>query len=285
MIQKPSKLAELTASYRSISLLPVLSQLFEKLLLPKLLEIIERQKIIPNHPFGFRPRHATTGQIHRIVKKINTDMDTGRYGTAAFLDVTQTFDKVCHAGLLHKIKSCFPPDLYAIIKSYLLQRIFRVKFEEVVTQLRDINSGVPQGSVLGTVLYLQYIRRFSSCSGYHYRNSCRRCSYPGGSQRPYKSIPAFARKPLPHSDIAKKWRIRVNGAKSVQMTFTRRRKTYPPVILIGVRILQAENAKYLGLHFDQTKLEKTHIHQAKTWNSTEPDILDAREQVAAVNRK
>jgi len=83
-------------------------------------------------------------------------MDAGRYCMAAFLDVSQTFDKVWDAGLLHKIKSCFPLDLYAIIKSYLLQRTFRVKFGEVVTQLKDIHSGVPQGSVLGPVLCLLY---------------------------------------------------------------------------------------------------------------------------------
>jgi len=53
MIQKPGKSAELAESYRPISLLPVLSKLFEKLLLPRLLEIIERQKRIPNHQFGF----------------------------------------------------------------------------------------------------------------------------------------------------------------------------------------------------------------------------------------
>jgi len=128
--------------------MPVLSKLFEKPLLRRLLEIIERQKIIPNHQFGFRSRHAITEQIHRIVKKINTHMNAGRYCTAAFLDVSQAFGKVWHAGLLHKIKRCFPPDVYAIIKSHLLQRIFRVKFREVVTQLKNINSGVTQGSVL-----------------------------------------------------------------------------------------------------------------------------------------
>jgi len=54
------------------------------------------------------------------------------------------------------IKGCFPSDLYAIIKSYLLQRTFRVKYGETVTQLKEMNSGVPQGSVLGPVLYLLY---------------------------------------------------------------------------------------------------------------------------------
>jgi len=60
-------------------------------------EIIKRQKIIPNHQFGFRHRHATIKQIHRIVKKINIDMDAGRYCMAAFLNVSQAFDKTCRA--------------------------------------------------------------------------------------------------------------------------------------------------------------------------------------------
>jgi len=88
------KPAELVESYRPISLLPVLSKLFEKLLPSRLLEMIERsiEKIIHNHQFGFRHRHATIEQIHRIVKKINIDIDAGRYCTAAFLDASQAFD-------------------------------------------------------------------------------------------------------------------------------------------------------------------------------------------------
>jgi len=63
MIQKPGKPAELAESYRPINLLPALSKLVEKLLLSRLSEIIERPKIIPNHQFGFRHRHATIEQI------------------------------------------------------------------------------------------------------------------------------------------------------------------------------------------------------------------------------
>jgi len=85
MLQKPGKSAELTKSYRPIRLLPVLSKLFEKLLLPRLSVIMERQKIIPNHQFGFRHKHETIEQIHRIVKKVSIDMDAGSYYTAAFL--------------------------------------------------------------------------------------------------------------------------------------------------------------------------------------------------------
>jgi len=81
-------------------------------------------------------------------------MEVGRYCTAVFLDISQAFDKVWHQGLLYKIKNSFPTDLYAIIRSYLLHRIFRAKYGEIVIQLKKINSRVPQDSVL--VFYLLY---------------------------------------------------------------------------------------------------------------------------------
>jgi len=118
----------------------------------------------------------------------------------AFLDVSQTLDKVWHAGLLHKIKSCFPLDLYAIIKSYLLQRIFRVKFGEVVTQLKDINSGVPQGSMLGPVLYLLYTADLpvAQDTTATYANDTAILT----AHKDHESIPALTKKPIPHSDMA-----------------------------------------------------------------------------------
>jgi len=204
MIQKPGKPVELAESYKPISLLPVLSKLFEKLLLSRLLEIIERQKIIPNHQFGFQHRHATIEQMHRIVKKINIEMDAGRYCTAAFLDVSQAFDKVWHAGILHKIKSCFPSDLYAIIKSYLLQRTFRVKFGEMVMQLKDINSGVSQGSVLGPVLYLLYTLSVDLAIALDITATYADDTTILAAHKDHiEAISAFTRKPSPHPDMAK----------------------------------------------------------------------------------
>jgi len=158
-----------------------------------------------------------------------------------------------------KIKSCFPPDLYAIIKSYLLQRIFRVKFGEVITLLKDINSGVPQGSVLGPVLYLLYTADLpvvlDTITG----------TYADGTailtaHKDYVEASQQLQRSLFHIQIwLKKWRIRVNGAKSVQVTFTTRRKTCPPVILNGVSIPQAESARYLGLHLARRLNWRRHI--------------------------
>jgi len=121
--------------------------------------------------------------------------------------------KIWHADLLHKIKSCFPLDLYAIIKSYLLQRIFRVKFGEVVTQLKNINFGVPQGNVLGPLSYLLYTADLSISLDIiiatYADNTAILASHKDhiiASQRLQES--------LFYIQIwLKKWRIRVNGAK------------------------------------------------------------------------
>jgi len=70
MILKPSKSAELTESYRRISLLPALSKLFEKLLLSRIFIIIESCGLIVDHQFSFRSKYATIEQIHRILKRM-----------------------------------------------------------------------------------------------------------------------------------------------------------------------------------------------------------------------
>jgi len=86
--QELFKPAELAESYRPISLLAVLSKLFEKLLLSRINIIMENHRLIPGHQFGFRSKHAITEQIHGIVKRINHDMEAGRYCSAIFLDVS-----------------------------------------------------------------------------------------------------------------------------------------------------------------------------------------------------
>jgi hypothetical protein len=80
--------------YRPISLLPILSKVYEKLLLYRLLPIIENRRLLPDHQFGFRHRHSTIHQTHRIVHKINEALETNQYCSAAFLDISKAFDKV-----------------------------------------------------------------------------------------------------------------------------------------------------------------------------------------------
>jgi hypothetical protein len=91
---KPYKPPNEPMSYRPISLLPILSKVYEKLLLSRLLPIVENRRLLPDHQFGFHQRHSTIHQTHRIVHKINEALETKQYCSAAFLDISQAFDGV-----------------------------------------------------------------------------------------------------------------------------------------------------------------------------------------------
>jgi hypothetical protein len=111
---KPGKPPNELISYRPISILPIVSKVFEKLLLQRLLPIVEIKRLIPNHQFGFRQRHSTLEQTHRDVKKINEALENKQYCSAAFLDISQAFDKVWHTGLLYKLKRSLPLNYFLI---------------------------------------------------------------------------------------------------------------------------------------------------------------------------
>jgi hypothetical protein len=127
-------------SYRSISLLPILSQVYEKLFLYHLIPITENHRLLPDHQFDFRQRHSTLHQTHCIVHKMNEALETKQYCSAAFLDISQASDKVWHNGLLHKLGQFLPFNYYLILKSYLHNRHFQVKVEDSYTDL-PVNAG------------------------------------------------------------------------------------------------------------------------------------------------
>jgi hypothetical protein len=225
-------------SYRPISLLPLLAKVLEKLILRQLTPIIADNKLIPSPQFGFRTKHGTIEQVHRVVHKINDDLENKLFCSAAFIDISQAFDKVWHTGLLYKLKLVFPHPAYALLKSYLSGRTFQVRYQAEYTTLYNIHSGVPQGSILGPILYSIFTADIPETEqtliATHADDTAILASHPN---------PITATAHLQHhlnqsEQWLKRWRIQANGTKSTHDTFTLKREDCPVVLLNGKHIPQ-----------------------------------------------
>jgi hypothetical protein len=139
---KPGKPPNELKSYRPISFLPIVSKVFKKILLKRLLPVVEHNRLITNHQFGFKQRYSTIEQTHRIVQRINEALENKQYCSAAFLDISQAIDKVWHTVLLYKLRRSLPLNYFLILKSYLHSRHFLVKVETEYTELSSANAGV-----------------------------------------------------------------------------------------------------------------------------------------------
>lgn len=259
MIHKPGKPPHITSSYRPISLLPIMSKILEKVLLNRLSLAMQENSVTPDHQFGFRPEHATTEQTHRICRYISDSLERKEYCSSAFIDVQQAFDRVWHKGLLCKIKLLLPHTFYQILESYLADRIFQVKEMNCTSAFKDISAGVPQGSVLGPLLYTIFTADLPVTPDVTIATYADDTAILSFSKHPAEASAKLQRSLTEINKWFNKWRIKASASKSIQVTFTLRRETCPPVHLGGRELPHSNSVKYLGLHLDRRLTWQKHI--------------------------
>ncbi|CAK1542793.1 unnamed protein product [Leptosia nina] len=225
--------------------------------------VLEEQNVIPDHQFGFRSHHGTTEQIHRVAHTIRQAMERKEYCSAVFLDIQQAFDRVWHKGLLCKLKQHLPNTAYMLLRSYLQNRTFQVKCEDCLSPIYEIKAGVPQGSVLGPVLYTVFtadlpISEAVVTATYADDTAVLSCN------RDPKVASAKLQECLDKIGLwLKKWRIRASPAKSLHVTFTLNRGDCTSVTLDGATLTHHTTAKYLGMHLDRRLTWRDHIKAKK----------------------
>ena len=144
-------------NYRPISLLSIFDKIIEKLIHKRLYSFLESQNILYHNQFGFRKNNSTTNTLIQITKKIKESIDNGKYGCGIFIDLRKAFDTVNHQILLNKLEHRIRDSMLDWFRSHLKDRKQYVSINEQSSELLINNCGVPQGSVLGPLLFLIYI--------------------------------------------------------------------------------------------------------------------------------
>ena len=133
-------------NFRPISLLPIFSKIFEKVLKSRITAYFENNNLFVMSQYGFRSKKSTIDAILDFTDKVTDCFETGEYMVTTFCDLSKAFDCVQHDLLVRKLVE-YKFDLNSInmIKSYLIGRTQKVKCGNDISQEMDINIGVPQG--------------------------------------------------------------------------------------------------------------------------------------------
>ena len=150
---------KLICNYRPISILPCLSKLLERLVANRLNTFLTKYNILHNSQYGFRANFSTQTALIDLVDKISSSLDKCNHTIGLFLDLSKAFDTIDHVILLSKLER------YGIrgkaldwFKSYLSDRKQFVQWKDYDSTPKTIKCGVPQGSILGPILFLLYKR-------------------------------------------------------------------------------------------------------------------------------
>ena len=251
--KKSSKLD--CSNYRPISILSNLDKILEKLIHKRLYHFLEINNIIYPLQFGFRKNFSTTHTLLSLTENIKQEIDKGKFGCGIFIDFQKAFDTVDHEILLSKLQ------YYGIrgkandwFRSYLDNRQQFVSINGFNSSLSKIKCGVPQGSVLGPLLFLIYINdlysSISTCKVHHFADDTNLLHFDYSVKKLNKVV-NYDLKHLVHWLNANK--ISLNVGKT-ELVFFKPRKKQPDynlsIKLNGKTLSITPSVKYLGVKID-----------------------------------
>ena len=257
----------LIENYRPISILPICGKLLERIIFNALYNFLENNNVLNVNQSGFRSGDSCTNQLlsitHQIFLSFNANPSQEVRGV--FLDISKAFDKVWHDGLLFKLnQNGIRGKMLKIIASFLDNRYQRVVLNGQSSSWLNVKAGVPQGSILGPLLFLIYINDISNNLESDVKLFADDTSLFSTVFDPNISATTL------NNDLAKinlwayQWKMSFNPTVSKQaheVIFSRKRNKviHPNLTFNNINVKRVDSHKHLGLVLDDKLSFKDHL--------------------------
>ena len=259
----------IVTNYRPISLLPILAKVFERIIFKNLYNHLIANNLITKNQSGFRPGDSVTNQLLSLVNEIHAAFDNKNCleVRSVYLDMSKAFDKVWHEGLLFKLRqNGIDGKLLSLFTNYLSNRKQRVVVNGTESDWGDIKAGVPQGSVLGPLLFLVYVNDLENGM-----KSKVKFFADDTSLFSIVSDHQSSASDLNHdlgliSIWAHQWKMCFNPdptkpAEEVLFSQKITAHVHPPLYFNGIKVKQVNEHKHLGLTLDSKLSFVKHINE------------------------
>ena len=252
-------------NYRPISLLPICSKIFEQLIFNEMFGFFIENDLISQHQSGFKPGDSCINQLLSITYEIYQSFDEGFDVHSVFLDTSKAFDKVWHDGIIFKLKqNVISGNLLNLLSNFLRNRKQRVVLNGQTSSWADVNAGVPQGSILGPLLFLIYVNDLAdglSSNAKLFPDDTSLFSVVHDANTTAKEL---------NNDLVKinRWAYQCKmsfnpdpSKQAQEVIFSRKTKKeyHPPLAFNNNNVLETNSQKYLGVVLDNHLSFEDHL--------------------------